>query len=160
MSYTTMKLISGYQTSSIVVRAIAASLGWMRHNETSYGQLPMPVPQCTNSVSRETWQAISTSNTLSEMEIAMRILMYLALTALLAGCTTQAELTAQAEREVAQMIKVYGPACEKLGYRRDSDPWRDCVLSLDAKESTLRYNRYPTSTTCFGHRGFFQCTTF
>ncbi|MDF3831805.1 hypothetical protein P3W85_02350 [Cupriavidus basilensis] len=90
----------------------------------------------------------------------MRILLHIALTALLVGCTTQAERTAQAERQVDQMISVYGPACEKLGYKGNSDPWRDCVLSLDAKESTERYSRYPTSTTCFGHRGFFQCTTF
>ncbi|MDF3831908.1 hypothetical protein P3W85_02900, partial [Cupriavidus basilensis] len=90
----------------------------------------------------------------------MRTLMYLTLTALLVGCTTQAELTAQATREVDQMIQVYGPACEKLGYRSNSDPWRDCVLRLDAKDTTDRYNSYPTSTTCFGHRGFFQCTSF
>ena len=33
------------------------------------------------------------------------------------------------------MIKVYGPACERLGYRNDTDPWRDCVLRLATKDS-------------------------
>lgn len=90
----------------------------------------------------------------------MRALVLLVLTAFLAGCATPAERAAQMEREVDRMIEVYGPACEKLGYRTDSDPWRDCVLRLSAKDNFERYNRYPTTTTCFGHRGFFHCSTF
>ena len=43
--------------------------------------------------------------------------------ALLAGCATQADRTAQVEREVDEMIATYGPACEKLGYQSASDPW-------------------------------------
>ena len=76
---------------------------------------------CGGRISRETWAAISTFNIVGEMEAAMRTLVHLALLALLAGCTTQAESTAQAEREVDQMIKVYGPACERLGYKGNSD---------------------------------------
>jgi hypothetical protein len=79
---------------------------------------------------------------------------------LLAGCVTQAERTAQMEREVDEMIQVYGPACEKLGYKADSDQWRDCVLRLSTKDSLSRYSRSPTMTSCFGHRGFFQCSSF
>jgi hypothetical protein len=93
-------------------------------------------------------------------EIMMRMLIPLVLTALLAGCATQAERSARAEREVEQMIQVYGPACEKLGYKSDADPWRDCVMRLSEKDNLERYSRYPTTTTCFGHRGFFQCTSF
>ena len=79
--------------------------------------------------------------------------------ALLAGCATNAELAAQMEAEVAQMIEVYGPACEKLGYRRDEDGWRDCVVRL-AVRSEQRFNRYPITTTCFGRRSFLHCNSF
>lgn len=83
-----------------------------------------------------------------------------ALVALLAGCATPAERAAQMQREVDEMIRVYGPACERLGFKGDTDAWRDCVLRLSAKDSYERYGRSPTTSTCFGHRGFFHCTTF
>ena len=77
----------------------------------------------------------------------------------LAGCATQAERSAQWEAEVDNMIQVYGPACERLGYKRDDDKWRDCVLRLSARDN-LRYRTYQRSTSCFGHRGFFTCSSF
>jgi len=82
------------------------------------------------------------------------------LIAVLAGCATQADRTARMQREVDEMIATYGPACERLGYKGDADPWRDCVLRLNAKDAAARYSRMPTTTSCFGHRGFFQCSTF
>jgi hypothetical protein len=88
----------------------------------------------------------------------MRTAITLLMLGLLAGCVTQEERTAQAEKQVTQMMQTYGPACEKLGYQRDTDPWRSCVLSLDAKENSER--NYPVTTSCFGPRGFVQCTTF
>ena len=88
----------------------------------------------------------------------MRRLACFALVTLLAGCATPAERAAQMEREVDEMIQVYGPACERLGYRGATDGWRDCVLGLSAKDSYERYRR--STTTCLGHRGFFQCSTF
>ena len=60
------------------------------------------------------------------------------------------------QREVNQMIQAYGPECDKLGYKRNTDPWRDCVLKLSTKDSYERYATRPTTTTCFGHRGFFR----
>lgn len=90
----------------------------------------------------------------------MRTALLLALAALLASCATPAERAAQVQREVEQMIEVYGPACEKLGYNADTDQWRDCILRLNAQERYERYSRMPTSTSCIGHRGFFHCTTF
>ncbi len=80
---------------------------------------------------------------------------------LLTGCaSTPAERAARAQAEMEQTIAVYGPACEKLGYQRDSDQWRDCVLRLSA-QNDYRYYRYPTTTTCFGyHGGFIDCTTY
>jgi hypothetical protein len=77
----------------------------------------------------------------------------------LAACATTAERAARVQAEVTEMIEVYGPACEQLGYKRDEDKWRDCVLSLSAKD-TLRYSTYPATSTCVGHRGFFNCTRF
>ena len=79
---------------------------------------------------------------------------------LLAGCATQADQTARMQREVDEMIATYGPACEKLGYKSDADPWRDCVLRLSSKDTAARYSRAQTTTSCFGHRGFFHCSTF
>ncbi|TAK42675.1 MAG: hypothetical protein EPO27_16540 [Betaproteobacteria bacterium] len=87
----------------------------------------------------------------------MRWLAGFSLAAVLAGCATPAERAAQAEREIDEMIQVYGPACERLGYRGGTDPWRDCVLRLNANET---YRRTPATTTCFGHRGFFHCSTY
>ncbi|MFC5475653.1 hypothetical protein [Paraherbaspirillum soli] len=87
----------------------------------------------------------------------MRTLMFLALSAMLSGCATEAERAAQAQRDVDEMVHVYGPACDRLGYKADSNQWRDCVLRLDTKNNI---ERYPMTTTCFGHHGFLQCSTF
>ena len=76
----------------------------------------------------------------------------------LAGCVTQAERAAQVQRDVDDMIRVYGPGCEKLGYKPDSDLWRDCVLRLATKDSLER--RDFTTTNCIGSRGFVHCSTF
>lgn len=42
-----------------------------------------------------------------------------------------------------RMILVYGPACEKLGYKNDTDMWRDCILQISIKNDFERYNYYP-----------------
>ena len=91
--------------------------------------------------------------------IAMRTLIFIAAVLGLAGCATPAERAAQWQAEVDTMIAVYGPACEKLGYKPDEDRWRDCVMRLSARDER-RYSRSPRNTSCFGHRGFFHCTTF
>lgn len=63
--------------------------------------------------------------------------------AILAGCATPAEQAVMINREVDRMILVYGPACEKLGYKNDTDPWRSCVLQMSTKDDFERYNYYP-----------------
>jgi hypothetical protein len=88
----------------------------------------------------------------------MRLIVTLLLTAALAGCATQAERAAAVQRDVDDMIAVYGPGCERLGYKSDSDPWRECVLRLAHRDDLQR--REFTTTHCIGHRGFFQCSTF
>jgi hypothetical protein len=90
----------------------------------------------------------------------MRILGSLLLGALLVGCMTVDERAAQQEQKVDEMLAVYGPACAKLGFEGNSDPWRSCVLNLSSKDSYDRYNRGPFTSNCFRHRGFLQCTTF
>ena len=90
----------------------------------------------------------------------LRTLMVLILTLAFTGCVTQAERAARVQLEVDDMIAVYGPACEKLGYKSATDQWRDCVLRLNPKDALTRYRTSPTTTTCFGHRGFFNCSTF
>ena len=90
----------------------------------------------------------------------MRTTTALALALLLGGCATQADRAAQQQREVDEMIAVYGPACERLGNARDSEQWRSCILAMDTKRAIERYRTSPTTTTCFGHRGFFNCSTF
>jgi len=75
-----------------------------------------------------------------------------------AGCVTTAERTAQMQEEIDDMIAVYGPACEKLGFQSNTDPWRNCVLGMNSQNARDRYYAYPRTTTCWGHRGFYSCT--
>ena len=92
--------------------------------------------------------------------MAFRAVSLLALAGLVAACATPAERAAQMEREVDRMVQIYGPACSKLGYKPDTDAWRNCVLNLNDQENVQRYSTRPMTTTCFGHRGFFHCSAF
>jgi len=90
----------------------------------------------------------------------MRALTVCVFALLVAGCVTQSERVAQVQRDVDDMIQVYGPGCDKLGYKTDSDQWRDCVVKLSTKDNLERYNRDFYSVNCIGSRGFVQCTRF
>ncbi|HEY0060468.1 MAG TPA: hypothetical protein VGC21_00010 [Telluria sp.] len=73
---------------------------------------------------------------------------------LLAGCTTPEQKAANMQAEMEQRMQVYGPACTKLGYAANSDPWRTCVLQLSAREDMDRFNNgYPGYYAGFG-RGY------
>ncbi len=61
---------------------------------------------------------------------------------LLAACATPEEQAVQAQRQMDYMMRVYGPACEKLGYTLQTDLWRNCILQLSAKDDFERYQRY------------------
>jgi hypothetical protein len=92
----------------------------------------------------------------------MRTLIALVLTGLVAACATAPDRSVQMQREVDEMIQVYGPACEKLGTRATRSH-REIAFSAEHQDSFERYSRYsrfPPTTSCFGHRGFFNCTTF
>jgi len=57
----------------------------------------------------------------------------------MAGCATTAEQAARMERDMESYIQIYGPACQKLGYQQDTDPWRNCVLRLVMYDGYWRY---------------------
>ena len=61
---------------------------------------------------------------------------------------------------MSRLVQVYGPACQKLGFQADSDPWRNCVLRLSERDTYERRGAYPMTTTCFGSRGLLHCTNF
>jgi hypothetical protein len=82
------------------------------------------------------------------------------LAGLAAACATQADRMAQAQRDVDEMIAVYGPACDKLGYKRETDQWRDCVLRLNIDHTIAYHQSMPMTTNCITHHGFVNCTTF
>jgi len=58
--------------------------------------------------------------------------------AAVAGCTTTAQQAAYAESEVARMMQVYGPACGRLGFKADTDAWRNCIIGL-AQRDAMNY---------------------
>lgn len=89
----------------------------------------------------------------------MRNGLLILLLAPLLACMTPAERIEAAKAEVDHMIKLYGPACDKMGYTKDTDPWRDCILRMRAHDDENYRNR-PVTTTCVGQRGFFNCTSF
>jgi hypothetical protein len=76
---------------------------------------------------------------LKQKGVTMRRFIVLPLMLLMAACTTPQERAARLQAEVDQMMVVYGPACNKLGYPAGSDQWRDCVLRLAARDDAERY---------------------
>lgn len=45
------------------------------------------------------------------------------------------------EQRARHMIEVHGPTCAALGFTRDTDPWRNCILrrqaSIEADDSPV-----------------------
>jgi hypothetical protein len=68
----------------------------------------------------------------------------------LLGCTTPQETAIKQQAEIERMIVEYGPACTTLGYTMNSDPWRDCVVQLAARDDI---NRGRVSTSVFSGWG-------
>lgn len=78
---------------------------------------------------------------------------------LLGGCTalTPVERSVQMQNEINEMVQVYGPACEKLGYMQDTDPWRACILQLNTSKLIEYYSTRQSTNQCWGYRSFFRC---
>ena len=77
------------------------------------------------------------------MGSASHIVIAGAIACVLAACSTPQERAAHKQAEVEQMMVIYGPACQRLGYTPNTDPWRSCILSLSAKDDLQRYGPSP-----------------
>lgn len=91
----------------------------------------------------------------------------------LAGCATPQEQAAREERERAAYREALTKQCENIGYRRDTDPIRQCILTLhgqivqsQAQNAQPQYQRprrervpIPTTTTCSTYYGQTTCQT-
>lgn len=69
----------------------------------------------------------------------MRTSIVLAAALLLSACATPQERAARKQAEMAEMIAVYGPACDRLGFAQQTDQWRSCIISLSTKDEVQRY---------------------
>jgi len=79
------------------------------------------------------------------------ILLFVSMLCLL-GCATPQEQAVKKQAEMDRMIGEFGPACYQLGYAVNSDPWRNCVVQLAARNDV---NRGGVSTSFFGSWGNF-----
>lgn len=60
--------------------------------------------------------------------IISRFFYLFAILALVAGCATDpATQQKYALQQMEYKLQVYGPACEKLGFEKDTDSWRTCI---------------------------------
>ena len=80
----------------------------------------------------------------------MRALILMASILCLPGCTTPQEKALKQQAEMDRMVAEYGPACTQLGYATNSDPWRNCIVQLAARNGA---NRGGVSTSVFGSWG-------
>jgi hypothetical protein len=89
----------------------------------------------------------------------MRVLVIYAALSILAGCATTEQRAAAVSRDVDDMMQVYGPGCERLGYTTSSDGWRECVLRLATKDQIEQRDLMLQS--CYGPRyGPWRCGGF
>jgi hypothetical protein len=63
-----------------------------------------------------------------------RILMPGIALAMLIACASP---ESQAERAIAR----FGPYCEKLGYTKGTDPWRDCIMKEQARITSIIWSK-------------------
>ena len=50
-------------------------------------------------------------------------------TTFLAGCATSAQQAARFEQNFVYRVQTYGASCENIGFKRDTDPWRQCFMT-------------------------------
>ena len=81
----------------------------------------------------------------------MRALMLTAASVVcLLGCASPQEKAMKQQAEMDRMMTEYGPACTQLGFAVNTDPWRNCVVQLAAKNGVSRGG---VSTSVFGSFG-------
>lgn len=70
--------------------------------------------------------------------IFLRIFYLLIFVALVAGCATDPiKEQKYALQQMEYKLQVYGPACEKLGFEKDTDGWRTCI-QVEHEQTILR----------------------
>jgi hypothetical protein len=57
-----------------------------------------------------------------------------------AGCASPEQRAARLQAEMEHVMRVYGPACARLGYAANTDGWRNCLLQLSTKDEIQRYS--------------------
>lgn len=57
---------------------------------------------------------------------------YVLIAVLLSGCATP-------EERGAKLAERYGGSCDALGYARNTDPWRDCVLKMEGNRRRAQH---------------------
>ena len=68
--------------------------------------------------------------------------MLLAVTALLAACSTAEERAAYRVDPASAMEPQYGAGCEKVGYAKGSDQWRTCILRSSMHNDLAQWGYY------------------
>jgi hypothetical protein len=67
-----------------------------------------------------------------------RLIPILVVLVLLSACASNpAAEQARATKQMEYKMQVYGPACEKLGFEKDTDKWRECI-QREYEQSILR----------------------
>lgn len=85
---------------------------------------------------------------IKKITMLIRLFYISALLTLLAGCATDpASQQKYALQQMEYKLQVYGPACEKLGFEKDTDGWRTCIQreheqSILRQQSLRNYNNY------------------
>jgi hypothetical protein len=84
----------------------------------------------------------------------MRTLLLLAISALcLWGCSTPQERALKQQADMERIMAEFGPACTRLGYAPNSDPWRNCVIQLSVRDEIDRYGSSASMYGVWGGRG-------
>lgn len=50
---------------------------------------------------------------------------------LIMGCASDSERAQAARKDVRLRADVFGPACEEMGFKKDTDAWRFCVVTYN-----------------------------
>lgn len=84
----------------------------------------------------------------------MRSMLLAAMAAVwLAACSTPQQCAVQQRADIDRMIIEFGPACTRLGYTPNADPWRNCVIQLNLNDHIDRYGASNEFYGGWGGRG-------
>jgi hypothetical protein len=71
-----------------------------------------------------------------------RFMLVMASAFLFSACASNpAAEQARATKQMEYKMQVYGPACEKLGFDKDSDKWRECI-QREYEQSIMRMQQF------------------